>query len=119
MLININIMVYQAVATCVMIGWDQTNGFKTHRILLLILRGRADKFYLHINRKWAGKKIFLWNKIKNKYAYINYFQSFIIIFLQNRHALQYTSANTAQRFETNNFQIQIKMATLLIEMCFF
>jgi len=36
-----------------------------------------------------------------KYAYINYFQSFIIISLQNHHctALQYTSANAALDFE--------------------
>jgi len=29
------------------------------------------------------------------YAYVSYFQSCIIIFLQNHHALQYTSANAA------------------------
>jgi len=41
-----------------------------------------------------GKRYF--NEIKkNKYAYINYFQSCIIIFLQNHHALQYTSVNIA------------------------
>ena len=34
-----------------------------------------------------------------KYAYINYFQNCIIIFLQNQHALQYTSANAALVFE--------------------
>jgi len=34
-------------------------------------------------------------KKKKKNAYINYFQSCIIIFLQNHHALQYTSANAA------------------------
>ena len=32
-------------------------------------------------------------------AYINYFQSCIIIFLQNHHALQYTSTNAALVFE--------------------
>ena len=36
-------------------------------------------------------------KLKKKYAYINYFQSCIIIFLQNHHELQYTSANAALR----------------------
>jgi len=45
-----------------------------------------------------GKRNF--NEInKKKYAYINYFQSCIIIFLQNHHALQYTSANAALVFE--------------------
>jgi len=44
-----------------------------------------------------GKRYF--NEIKKKYAYINYFQSCIIIFLQNHHALQYTSANAALGFE--------------------
>jgi len=44
-----------------------------------------------------GKRYF--NEIKNKYAYINYFQSCIIIFLQNQHALQYTSANAVLVFE--------------------
>jgi len=40
-----------------------------------------------------GKRYF--NEIKKKYAYINYFQSCIIIFLQNHQALQYTSNNAA------------------------
>ena len=45
-----------------------------------------------------GKRYF--NEIKeNKYAYINYFHSCIIIFLQNHDALQYTSANAALVFE--------------------
>jgi hypothetical protein len=39
------------------------------------------------------------NEIKKKYAYINYFQGRIIIFLQNHHAPQYTSANAALVFE--------------------
>jgi len=44
-----------------------------------------------------GKRYF--NEIKKKkYAYINYFQGCIIIFLQNHHALQYTSANAALVF---------------------
>ena len=34
-------------------------------------------------------------KLKMKYAYISNSQSCIIIFLQNHHALQYTSANAA------------------------
>ena len=34
-----------------------------------------------------------------KNAYINYFQSCIIIFLQNHHTLQYTSANAVLDFE--------------------
>jgi len=44
-----------------------------------------------------GKRYF--NEIKKKYAHINYFQSCINIFLQNHHALQYTSANAALVFE--------------------
>jgi len=36
---------------------------------------------------------------KKKYAYINYFQSCMIIFVQNHHALQYPSANAALVFE--------------------
>jgi len=44
-----------------------------------------------------GKRYF--NEIKKKYAYINYFQSSMIIFLQNHQALQYTSANAALVFE--------------------
>jgi len=43
-----------------------------------------------------GKRHF--NEIKKKYAYINYFQSFIITFLQNHYTLQYTSANAALDF---------------------
>jgi len=38
------------------------------------------------------------NEIKKKYTYINYFQNCVIIFLQNHHALQYTSANDALVF---------------------
>jgi hypothetical protein len=38
-------------------------------------------------------------KSKKKYVYINYFKSCIIIFLQNHHALQYTSANATLVFE--------------------
>ena len=34
-----------------------------------------------------------------KYAYINYFQSYVIIFLQNHQELQYTFANAALVFE--------------------
>jgi len=49
-----------------------------------IIRGRADKFCLHLNRKRTGKKYF--NDTKKKYAYVSYFQSCIIIFLQNHHA---------------------------------
>ena len=44
-----------------------------------------------------GKRYF--NDINMKYAYINYFQSCIIIFLQNHHALQYASSNAAPVFE--------------------
>ena len=45
-----------------------------------------------------GKRYF--NEInKKKYAYINCFQSCIIIFLQNHQALQYTSTNAALVFE--------------------
>jgi len=44
-----------------------------------------------------GKSYF--HEIKKKYAYINYFQICIIIFIHNHHALQYTSANTALVFE--------------------
>jgi hypothetical protein len=44
-----------------------------------------------------GKRYF--NETKKKYAYINYFQSGIIIFLQNHHTLQYTSAIAALVFE--------------------
>jgi len=44
-----------------------------------------------------GKDILMKNK--KKYAYISYFQSCIIIFGQNHHALQYTSANPAPVFE--------------------
>jgi len=43
-----------------------------------------------------GKGYF--NEIKKKYAYINYFQSCIIIFLQNHQALQYTPAYAALVF---------------------
>jgi hypothetical protein len=46
-----------------------------------------------------GKRYFNGIYKKKKYAYINYFQSRIIIFLQNHHALQFTSANAAQVFE--------------------
>ena len=45
-----------------------------------------------------GKRYFNGIK-KNKYAYISYIQSSIIIFLQNYHALQYISANGALVFE--------------------
>ena len=38
-------------------------------------------------------------KQKMKYSYIIPFQSFIIIFPQNHHAPQYTSANAALVFE--------------------
>jgi len=68
-----------------------------HKAPLFELRGRADKFCLHLNRKWTGKDILM--KLKKKYAYDNYFQNYIIIFLQNHHALQYTSANAALVFE--------------------
>ena len=44
-----------------------------------------------------GKRCF--NGIKKKCGYINYFKSCIIIFLQNHHALQYTSANAALVFQ--------------------
>ena len=37
--------------------------------------------------------------MKKKYAYVNYFQSCIIIFLYNHHARQYTSVNAALVFE--------------------
>jgi hypothetical protein len=61
------------------------------------VRGRADKFCLHLKYKMNGKRYF--NEIKKKkYAYIIYFQSCIIIFLQNHHALQYTSTNAALVF---------------------
>ena len=43
-----------------------------------------------------GKDILMGEKI---YAYINYFQSPKIIFLQNHHSFQYTSANAALVFE--------------------
>jgi len=46
-----------------------------------------------------GKRYFNEIKKKKKYAYINYFQSCMIIFLQNHHALQYTSANDALLFK--------------------
>jgi len=49
-----------------------------------------------------GKRYF--NEKKKNYAYINYFQSCIIIFLQNHHALQYTSANAALLFETRHLK---------------
>jgi len=45
-----------------------------------------------------GKRYF--NEIEKKYAYINYFKSCLIIFLQNHHALQYTSAKAALVIET-------------------
>jgi len=45
-----------------------------------------------------GKRHF--NEIKiNKYAYISYFETCVIIFLQNHHALQYTSPNASLVFE--------------------
>ena len=59
-----------------------------------IVQGRADKFCLHLNKKWTGKDM-----KKKKYTYINYFQSCIIFFLHNQHALQYTSTNAALVFE--------------------
>ena len=61
------------------------------------LRGRADKLFLHLNRKWMEKDILI--QLKKKYACINYFQSCINIFLQNHQALQYISANAALVFE--------------------
>ena len=61
----------------------------------LNLRGRDDKFLTPLKYKMNGKRYF--NEIK-KYAYINYFQSCTTIFLQNHHALQYTSANAALVF---------------------
>ena len=64
--------------------------------MILFARGRADKFCLHLNRKWTRKDILM--KQKKKYAFINYFQNCIIIFLQNHHALQYNSANVALVF---------------------
>jgi len=45
------------------------------------------------------------NEIKKKYAYINYFQSCIITFPQNHHALQYISANAAPVFEIHPLKI--------------
>jgi hypothetical protein len=50
-------------------------------VILKNLRGWVDKFCLHLNRKWTGKDILMIHK--KKYAYINYFQSCIIIFPQN------------------------------------
>ena len=64
---------------------------------LFKIRERAGKFCLHLNRKWKGKDILM--KQKKKYAYINYFQNCVIIFLQNYLALQYTSAIAALVFE--------------------
>ena len=55
-----------------------------------------------------GKRYF--NEIKKKYAYINYFQSCVIIFLQNSHALQYTSAKA-----TLVFKILYKIGVLSYE----
>jgi len=43
-----------------------------------------------------GKRYF--NEIKKEIC-LHYFQSSIIIFLQNHHALQYTSTNAALAFE--------------------
>ena len=58
------------------------------------VRGLAAKFCLHLESE-KEKDIFM--KLK-KYADINYFQNCIIIFLQNRNALQYTSTNAALVF---------------------
>jgi len=52
-----------------------------------------------------GKRYF--NDIQKKYAYNNYFQSGIIIFLQNHHTFQYTSANAALVFEIRPLKIGI------------
>ena len=71
---------------------------KSERCALQEVRGQADTFWLHLNRKRTGKDI-LMKYNKKEIACINYFQSCIIIFLQNHHALQYTSANAALVFE--------------------
>jgi len=52
-----------------------------------------------------GKRYF--NETKKKYAYINYFQSGIIIFLQNHQALQYIPAYAALVFEIRPLKIVV------------
>jgi len=50
-----------------------------------------------------GKDILM--KLKKKYVYINNFQSSIIIFPQNHHVLQHTSANAAPVFEIRPLRV--------------